>query len=118
MPIWLPPTAAEQPDVALSHWSAFEVFVPELGEPTIHIVGINARSGEGRVSSPVTGVNEESRSVTTSTGRTYRLLGAPCITERGRYVWSHWVETWNADVRGNASSALFQRFEPPAEASA
>lgn len=47
MPIWLPPTAAEQPDVTLNYWSAFEVPVPELGEPTIHIIGINARSGEG-----------------------------------------------------------------------
>jgi len=118
MPIWLPPTTAEQPDVTLSHWGAFEVLVPELGEPTVHIVGINARSGEGRVTSPVAGVNEENRSVTTSTGRIYRLHGAPGITERGRYVWSRWVEQWDAEVLSNASPALLRRFEPPAETSA
>lgn len=87
MSVWLPPTANEQPEVSLVSWGAFEVLVPELGEPIIHIAGVREVGGEGRVSSPVAKVDAANRCVVTSTGRVYRLVGAPRLQGEASYVW-------------------------------
>lgn len=109
MSIWLPPTAEEQPEVSLVHWGAFEVLVPELGAPTIHVAGFRV-GGEGRVSSPVAKVDATNRCVVTSTGRVYRLLGAPGLQGDSTYVWERWVWKWHATVLRDAAPALLQSF--------
>ncbi len=111
MSMWLPPTAEEQPEVSLVDWGAFEVLVPELGAPTIHVAGVRAASGEGRVSSPVAKVDGDGRCVVTSTGRVYRLMGPPGLRGDGRYVWSRWLWKWNAKLLSDAAPALIQSFE-------
>lgn len=110
MSVWLPPTAEEQPEVSLVCWGAFEVLVPELGAPTIHVVGIRAQSGEGRVSSPVEMVDAATRCVVTSTGRRYRLVGAPGMQGDALYVWQRWVRNWSAEVLSDAAPALLESF--------
>lgn len=110
MSVWLPPTAEEQPEVSLVCWGAFEVLVPELGAPTIHVVGIRAPSGEGRVSSPVEKVDAATRCVVTSTGRRYRLVGAPGVQGGADYVWRRWVFNWRAEVLSDAAPALLGSF--------
>lgn len=109
MSTWLPPTAQEQPEVSLVDWGAFEVLVPELGTPTIHVAGVRV-GGEGRVSSPVAKVDGAGRCVITSTGRAYRLIGAPGLQGDGHYVWNRWVWKWNATVLSDAAPALVQSF--------
>lgn len=109
MSTWLPPTAEEQPEVSLVYWGAFEVLVPELGAPTIHVAGVRA-GGEGRVSSPVAKVDAANRCVVTSTGRNYRLLGAPGLQGDATYVWNRWVWKWNATVLSDATPALLHSF--------
>lgn len=116
MSVWLPPTADEQPEVALVCWGAFEVLVPELGAPTIHVVGLRDAVGEGRVSSPVAKVDAPSRSVVTSTGRVYRLIGAPGMQGDANYVWRRWLLNWSAEVMSDAAPALVESFDA-AEAS-
>lgn len=111
MSVWLPPTAEEQPEVSLVSWGAFEVLVPELGAPTIHIAGVREVGGEGRVSSPVAKVDALNRSVVTSTGRIYRLLGAPGLQGEATYVWQRWVRNWSAEVLSDAAPALLHQFE-------
>lgn len=111
MSVWLPPTAEEQPDVSLVSWGAFEVLVPELGAPTIHIAGLLERAGEGRVSSPVAKVDGAGRCVITSTGRVYRLVGAPGLQGDASYVWGRWVWKWNAQVLSDAAPALVRAFQ-------
>ena len=110
MSTWLPPTAAEEPDVALVAWGAFEVLVPELGTPTIHVAGMREAGATGRVSSPVAKVDAATRSVVTSTGRIYRLIGAPGLQGDATYVWTRWVWKWNATVLSDAAPALVQSF--------
>lgn len=111
MSVWLPPTADEQPEVSLVFWGAFEVLVPELGAPTIHVVGIRAQSGEGRVSSPVAKLDAPNRSVVTSTGRVYRLVGEPGVQGDADYVWRRWVFNWKADVLSDATPAMLNHFK-------
>lgn len=110
MSVWLPPTAEEQPEVALVCWGAFEVLVPELGAPTIHVVGLRGAAGEGRVSSPVAKVDAATRSVVTSTGRRYRLVGATGMQGDALYVWQRWVRNWSAEVLSDAAPALLESF--------
>lgn len=97
--------------MSLVFWGAFEVMVPELGAPTIHVVGIRAQSGEGRVSSPVAKVDAPNRSVVTSTGRVYRLVGAPGVQGDADYVWRRWVFNWRAEVLSDAAPAMLSHFE-------
>lgn len=111
MSTWLPPTADEQPEVSLVSWGAFEVLVPELGAPTIHIAGLHERAGEGRVTSPVAKVDGASRCVVTSTGRVYRLIGPPGMQGDAEYVWRRWVFKWNAKVLSDAAPALVSAFD-------
>lgn len=111
MSTWLPPTAEEEPVVTLVSWGAFEVFVPELEAPTIHVAGMKQVGATGRVSSPVVKVDVATRSVVTSTGRTYRLLGAPGLQGDASYVWSRWLWKWNAKVRSDAAPALAHSFD-------
>ncbi len=111
MPVWLPPTAAEQPHVSLVAWGAFEVLVPELGTPTIHVAGIEEGIAIGRVSSPVAKVDAKNRCVETSTGRIYRLIGTPGLQGDAVYVWRRWVANWSANVLSNAAPALLHAFE-------
>jgi hypothetical protein len=111
MSVWLPPTADEQPEVSLVSWGAFEVLVPELGAPTIHIAGVREVGGEGRVSSPVAKVDAANRCVVTSTGRVYRLVGAPRLQGEANYVWQRWVLIWKAEVLSDAAPALVHAFE-------
>jgi hypothetical protein len=110
MSTWLPPTADEQPEVELVCWGAFEVLVAELGSPTIHVAGLRGAGGEGRVSSPVATVDAANRSVVTSTGRIYRLVGAHGMQGDAQYVWHRWVRIWSAVVLSDAAPALVESF--------
>ena len=111
MPIWTPPTSAEQPDLTLLGWAVFLVLVPEIGTPTAHAVGYNLRDGEGRVSSPIVKVDDQRRCVVTSTGRVYRLSGQPGLGSDASYVWARWLRMWNADVKEDLSQATLAGFE-------
>ncbi|WP_425258158.1 hypothetical protein ACPOLB_21880 [Rubrivivax sp. RP6-9] len=123
MPAWLPPTAADQPSVTLTSWAAFEVQVPGLDAPTIHVAGYAEWEGSGRVTSPLKSVDAQRRSVVTSSGRVYRLQGGPGLSGDAEYVWRRWLRLWNATELSDATSALVEQFtaassaggEPPGE---
>lgn len=104
MPVHLPPTADEQPEVTLTHWAAFEAKAVELDGPTIHVVGYAPALGAARVTSPVAKV--DAGAVVTSTGRVYRLDGLPGLTGDGQYVWRTWLRHWQATVLSDATQAV------------
>ena len=110
LPIWIPPSLANQPGVPLSGWAAFKVLVPEIGHPTAHLVGFNEHCYEGRVSSPLKRFDVESRCGVTSSGRVYRLLGQPGLNGDGAYVWERWVGAWNATVFEELSLEALDEF--------
>jgi len=117
MSVWLPPTAAEQPNVTLTSWAAYEVQVPGLDVPTIHVAGYAEWEGSGRVTSPLQSIDAQHRSVVTSTGRVYRLAGAPGLSGDAEYVWRRWVRLWNATELSDATAALLEQFTAAASGS-
>jgi hypothetical protein len=106
MSVWLPPTTGEQPSVTLTRWAAFDVLIPELGSPTVHVVGFFSEAGEGRVTSPVSRLKGSQRACVTRSGRTYRLDGPPGLNSQALYVWRQWKATWKVEVRGDATDAM------------
>lgn len=110
MTVWLPPTAAEQPNVTLTSWAAYEVQVPDLDAPTIHVAGYAESEGSGRVTSPLRSVDAQHRSVVTSSGRVYRLAGGAGLSGNAEYVWRRWLRLWDATVLSDATSTLLEQF--------
>ena len=109
MSVWLPATASEQPDVTLTDWAAFEVLTPEIGVPTVHLVG--CLGFIGRVTSPLASVDADQKAVVTQSGRVYRVAGPSGMRGGAVYVWQQWLRMWNAKVLGDATAALQQLLE-------
>lgn len=93
-------------DVTLKRWGAFALLVPDLGEPTLHVVGLNVRSRRGRVSSPVVKVHVTGRRLITRSGRTYDLSGAPGAQQDCLAILSSWATTWNASMLADLTEVL------------
>lgn len=108
MPVWLPATAKEEPDVTLTSWGAFEVLIPRIGRPTMHVVGYSNEGGEGRVSSSFTKLNAERGQVISKSGRAYRLEGPPGLHPDADYVWQQWQSTWDVSVLRDLAFELFE----------
>ena len=115
MPTWLPPTTAEQPSLILTNWLAFEVLIPRLGSPTLHIAGWAADEGGGRVSSPVVSIDERQCCVVTRSGRVYALHGEPSDHPDVAYLVQQWTEGFNATLLRIATQEVQKRFHagPP-----
>lgn len=108
MPIWLPDERASRPDDQLISWAAFEVDVPTLNGPTIHLAGYIEREGAGRVTSPLIGVDRATRTFTTRSYSTYRLVGAPGLSGDAEYVWKRWLRIWKVDVHRDVTDELLR----------
>lgn len=106
MPICLPTTASGESHIELTLWSVFLLFLPVLGVPTIHIVGVNCHTGRGRVSSPVVKVHTSGLRVITQSGRLYDLVGAPGEDAEGLAMLEGWATTWDAQVLENVTPTL------------
>lgn len=96
MPLWETLPTSEEPVLAMTSWRVFEL--PDY-EGERHLVGINERNLEGRVSSPVEQLDPLTLVCRTTTGRLYRLVGRPGADTDASYVWERWlrregVESW------------------------
>nr|MCP5285407.1 hypothetical protein [Burkholderiaceae bacterium] len=112
MPVVLPRIAdAEPPTDTLHDWAVFEVLIPELGEPTVHVVGYIRCDGEGRALSPVQGFDSVTRCVATRSGSVYRLAGIPGMSSDAEYVWSRWRRLWSVTVLEDRTRWLRAEFE-------
>lgn len=87
MPTWETLSASQEPVLTMSSWRIFEL--PDGGR---HLVGINERNLEGRVSSAVSQLDIHSLVCKTTTGRLYRLVGRPGAHGDASYVWHYWLE--------------------------
>jgi hypothetical protein len=114
MSIWLPPTAAAQPNVTLTSWAAYEVQIPGLDGPTMHVAGYIEWEGSGRVTSPLRAMDALRRSVVTRSGRVYRVTGGPGLSGDAEYAWRRWLKLWNVTVLGDVTAALLRGFDEAA----
>lgn len=111
MPIWLPDEPASRPDDKLTFWAAFEALVPDLDGPTLHLVGYIERESAGRVTSPLIGLDRQTRTCTTRSCSSYRLVGAPGLNGDGEYVWRRWLRLWKAEVLRDATQDLLDELD-------
>jgi hypothetical protein len=111
VPVFLPIAAAgEVIDETLHDWAVYEVRLPDLPEPTAHVVGCIRYDGTGRVSSPVQHVDAVKRCVETRSGSVYCLAGAPGMNSQAEYVWNRWRKLWNATVLQDRTAQLLAEF--------
>jgi len=111
MSIWLPEEPASRPDDKLICWAAFEALVPDLDGPTLHLVGYIERESAGRVTSPLMGIDRATRTLTTRSCSSYRLVGAPGVNGDAEYVWRRWLRLWKAEVLRDATQDLLDELD-------
>jgi len=109
MVLRLPPPAASQPHVTLDAWHAFLVLIPEIGKPTLHVVGEVEGTTLARITSPVVALCVSPLSVKTSSGRIYRLDGPPVVGIETEFAWQEWVEKWSVTVLRSAVPQLLEQ---------
>ena len=102
MGIWGTLPTSAQPELTLVRWRVFEI-----EDGAWHLVGFCIENHEGRVSSPVTGIDPVAAAATTYTGRTYRLDGPPGHDGHGDYVWSRWLAGYNTVVAHDRTDEVY-----------
>lgn len=92
--------------VTLILWSVWRT---ELREN--HLVGVRPSTMTGRVSSAIVSVCLMSRTVTTRTGRTYRLEGPSASCGPAEYIWRTWCATHAVPCATDVTEELDALFE-------
>ena len=110
MPFWTFGSIEQEPQVQLVRWRVLEAsYVDKAAPLTRHLVGANAASGTGRVSSAIQQIDAGARMCLTRSGRAYGLLGESSYDSAADYVWAMWcringVVSW-VDVTEDAFAA-------------
>jgi hypothetical protein len=89
MPFWQTVPVSDEPVLNLSSWRVFR-----LHDGDLHLVGINERNGEGRVSRAIDAIDPLSLVCASSSGRFYRLTGEPGCHSDADYVWQAWLAAY------------------------
>lgn len=76
-------------NISLRRWRVMEIESPD-GSRTRHVWGHDVTNNQGRASSPIQAFEVDSMSVTTRSGKTYKLVGLPGNAKLGRSAWLKW----------------------------
>jgi hypothetical protein len=93
-------------DPSLRRWQVIEV-VFKNGKHSRHIWGHDVTNGAGRVSSPIKEFDRETMTVTTFSGRVYKLIGMPGKAVKGEYVWQNWCQQNNVVLEVDVTGEYF-----------
>ena len=93
MPVWEATPITDQPELTLSSWSIYE-----LPDGDRHLVGWAIENHEGRVSSRIERFDVRAMCGVTSSGRVYKLRGAPGGNSDAEYTWNRWRSINNVDT--------------------
>lgn len=110
MSLWIPPTTADEPEMSMYSWTAYEVQVAAFDEPTVHLAGYLGSSEGGRVTSAIESIDAGKRSVVTASGRVYQLVGRPGYNSDADYVWRRWLRLNDATLLRDATADFVERF--------
>lgn len=89
---YTPDSVEREPASSISYWSIKQV--PDFenkSDVSHHIVGLNARTYDGRVSSKIMAFDKRTMTCTTRSGRKYILVGQPGHNMDADYVWNRWL---------------------------
>lgn len=86
MPVWNATRMEVETDIDLVQWRIFEI-VPD---GTCHLVGRNAGTHSGRVSTAIQEFDVSTGKGRTRSGRTYQLVGCSDFAGVAEYVWTVW----------------------------
>jgi hypothetical protein len=107
MPLYRLQPVTTEPTATLRSWSVFEIAPGER-----HLCGYSSRDAEGRVTSVLTAFDPAEAAFTTSSGRVYRLEGAPGHDPDAEYVRRRWLAAYGCpsttDVTGEVWKAIEQ----------
>lgn len=98
-------TAWEEPSVSLVRWRLTRVRHAD-GSVHRHVMGNG--NGEGRISTRLHTIDLDAMSVTTRTGRIYRLLGSTGDDYDAAYLYARWLGTCGRTEIGDLSRALLR----------
>lgn len=76
---------------SLRRWRVIEV-VALNGTRSRHVYGHDVANSTGRASSAIKDFDRETMTVTTRSGRTYQLVGAPGNARIGEHAWQSWCD--------------------------
>ena len=79
----------EYKNPSLRRWRVIEV-VSLNGTRSRHVYGHDVTNDAGRASSAIKKFDWETMTVTTQSGRNYKLVGAPGNARSGEYAWQNW----------------------------
>lgn len=93
------------PEIELECWSIFEAFLGNITNR--YLVGVNARSGRGRVSGAITSIDVNRRIVDTASGRKYLLVGPSGSHESAQAVFDAWALEYRVKTVRDVTAAYF-----------
>lgn len=97
---------SDKPGVVLQDWAAFALLLPQLGQPSLHLLGTNLATGHARISSAVTAVHV-SRHVVATQSRAYDLVGEPGRASQNLAALKILTRGWRAELLGDMTRTLF-----------
>lgn len=97
--IWSTASVRDQPSVSIIRWRVLQTDVGSR-----HLVGFNSEAVEGRVSTAIVEFDAGNRTVTTASGRLYRLVGPAAYDSDGDWVWGLWSRRNNVGATEDVSS--------------
>ena len=103
MTMWKVEGVNGEPEIALIRWRILET---ESGDR--HLVGAREDDFTGRVSTAITSFDPSRMMVTTRSGRTYQLLGAPGYNADAQYVWEQWCVGNGVRKSSDVTAAVYE----------
>lgn len=78
-------------NISLRRWRVMEIESPD-GSRTRHVWGHDVTNNLGRASSPIQSFDADGMSITTRSGKVYKLIGLPGNAKLGRSAWRKWCK--------------------------
>ena len=106
MPVHCLQPVTDVPSSTLTSWSVFETASGDR-----HLCGYSTRDREGRVTSALVAFDPAAPSFTTSSGRVYRLVGAPGHDPDAEYVQRRWLAINGSPSTTDVTQAVWQEVQ-------
>lgn len=91
--VYIPEPASVVPEIILSQWRVMLVGPsPTWDKKTLHFVGFNVHTYDGRVGSQLVSYDHKTKTGITQSGRVYQLTGDSGYNGDAAYVWARWLE--------------------------